>query len=1090
MKRKLRFLCELKGRTGLIASVFSLLLVLVSSNLWAQSREVSGTVSAAEDNTTIPGASVIIKGTTTGTTTDADGRFTLRVDDNSVVLQISSIGYVTQEIVVGTQTEIKVALAPDVQSLTEIVVVGYGTQKRKDVTGAISSVSSAMIEKVPVSSLDQSLQGRAAGVQIVNNDASPGGNASVLVRGIGSLASGGNAPLYVIDGYPTTEGINNINPNDIATIDVLKDASASAVYGVRAANGVVIITTKKGLKDKIQVSFDTYMAFQSKPKLYKILNAQDWATLSNTVEANDVSGTYKGLALWHTPEALHTVDWQNAMYRQGLTQNYSLAVRGGTDKVQTAVSFGHYNQKGIVLGSYFKRYTVGLNLDYQATKWLKSSTNVKYTNQDASNPYGTGQLFNLVINPPTLDGGNNLTYQISDGNGNYGFYNPLQANVSKFSNPVYTVETNQYENKNNYVLASSSLEATLLDGLKLKTNAGVNLSAFSGSFFQPSDARAKEQYPSATSSQANYRQNMRNSFEWLWENTLAYDKTFGNHAINFVAGVSAQQTTITSMGASGIPPNNTTRDLAQSSNVQFDEYGNGRGITTLASTFARLTYQYNDKYMITGTVRRDGSSKFGPGHRYGTFPSAAVGWRIKNEEFLKNVPFLDDLKLRASYGKVGNQIPIFANKWQTWYVGNFPANYNGGGKDNFGYPFNKIYQNGTALIQLPNPDLKWETDIQTDIGLDAAFLNGHITFTADWFNRDSEDFLLTLAAPPQTGVNFMTRNVGSMNNKGIELALGYNGNIGSDFHLGANLTFTSIKNTLTSLTSGTTFVTNFGSGTLGAPGTASNTGATNGTVTLSGPGWDEFSRSYVGHSVGEFFGYKSLGIIQTQAQIDALNTAAPGGIYYRAATQPGDRLFADISGADGKPDGKVDALDRTSIGSPLPKFFAGLNLDGTYKAFDFNLYFYGSFGNKILNYVEYNLESFQKSGSEGVQNVSVKYNNNYWTPERPSNRYTRPLANDNNTLNSVPSDVWVEDGSFVKLKNVTIGYTLPSALLNRATITKLRVYVSSQNLFFITKYTGLDPEIGIQGGNATQNGVDNGTYPSSRTFTLGLNVTF
>ncbi|MEJ7647004.1 MAG: TonB-dependent receptor [Chryseolinea sp.] len=1069
MKRKLQSLCERKGLAVFIPLV--LFFVLLNSNLAAQSREVSGTVTASDDNTTVPGANILIKGTSTGTTTDVDGKFTLRVESSAAVLEISTIGYGTQEISVGTQSVINVTLTPEIQTLSEVVVVGYGTQKRKDVTGAISSVSAAMIEKVPVTSVDQALQGRASGVQVVNNDASPGGNVSVLIRGIGSLASGGNAPLYVVDGYPTTEGINNINPNDIATIDVLKDASATAVYGIRAANGVVIITTKKGLRDKIQVSFDAYTAFQSKPTQYDLLNAPDWARLSNDVEVNDVTNTYNGLDIWDTPDALHTVDWQDAMYKSGLTQNYTVAIRGGTDKVQTAVSFGYYDQKGIVLKSYFKRFTAGVNLDYQATKWLKSSTSIKYTNQDANNPFGTGQLFNLVINPPTLDGGNSETFEIKDGNGNYGFYNPVQPNVFKFANPVYTVETNEYENKTNFVLATSSLEATIFEGLRIKSNLGVNLRSLSASFFQPQDARANAQYPAAAITQANYHQNMNQNFEWLWENTIAYDKTFGIHAINFVAGISAQQNTNTLMGAGGIPPNNATRDLAQVSNLQFDEYGNGRNISSLASEFARLTYQLNDKYMITGTIRRDGSSKFADGKKYGTFPSGAIGWRIKNESFLKDVNFLEDLKLRASWGRVGNQTPIGLFRYQAWFVGNYPANYNGGGKDNFGYPFNKIYQNGAGQIQPANPDLKWETDEQFDIGLDAAFLQGRLTFTADWFSRDSKDFLLTLAAPAQTGYNLITRNVGSMNNKGIELAVNYRGNIGSAFNFGAGLTLSSIKNTLTGITSGTTFVSNFG--------------GLSGNATLVGQGWDEFSRSSVGGSVGEFLGYKSLGIFQTQAQIDELNASAPGGIYYRAATRPGDRYFADITG-----DGKVDAEDRTKIGSPQPKFFGGLNLDGTYKAWDFNIYFYGSFGNKILNYVESHLESFQKRGSEGVQNVSQEYYNNYWTPERPSNRYARALANDDNTLNSVPSDVWVENGSFVKLKNLTIGYTLPNTVLDRASISKLRMYVSSQNLFFITKYTGLDPEVGIQGGNATQNGVDNGTYPSSRTFTVGLNVTF
>jgi len=1075
MKRKLLFLCKMKGWTRLIAFVFSFL--VVSSGLQAQSKEVSGTVTASDDNSAIPGVNILVKGTTNGTTTDIDGKFTLRVNDNSAVLVISSVGYITEEIEVGTQSVINVVMSPDIKTLSEIVVIGYGTQKREDVTGAISSVNASTIEKVPVTTVDQALQGRAAGVQVVNNDARPGGSVSVLIRGIGSLASGGNEPLYVIDGYPITGGINNINPNDIASIDVLKDASATAVYGVRAANGVVIITTKKGFRDKIQVSLDAYAAFQSKPKQYDLLNAYDWATLSNDVE--DAQETpYTGLDIWHTPDALHSVDWQDAMYRDGVTQNYTIGVRGGTDKVQTAVSLGYYDQKGIVLGSYFKRYTMGLNLDYQATEWLKSSTSVKYTYQDGNNPYGTGQLFNLVTNPPTLDDGNMLTYEIKDDKGNYGFYNPLQPNVYKFNNPVYTVETNEYENITNYILATSFLEATIFDGLKLKTNAGVNMTNFSSSFFQPEDARANAQYPSAVIANAYYHQNMSDNFEWLWENTIAYDKTFGDHTINFVGGISAQQNTKTLMGAGGIPPNNIIRDLGSLGNLQFDQYGNGKNISTLASEFARLTYNFADKYMITGTIRRDGSSKFDKGHKYGTFPSGAVAWRIKNEKFLKGVDFLDDLKLRASYGKVGNETPIGLFKYQALYAGNFPASLNGGTdpntglpNDNLGYPFDKIYQNGMAQTQPANPDLKWETDEQTDIGLDAAFLQGRLRLTVDWFNRDSKDFLLTLAAPAQTGYNFITRNVGSMNNKGIEFAVNYNGTIGEDFEFGAGLNLSKIKNTLTSITSGTDFVANFGGG-----------------VTLVGQGWDEFSRSYVGRPVGEFFGYKSLGIFQTQEEIDALNAAAPDGIYYRAATSPGDRYFADING-----DGKVDAEDRTSIGNPQPKVFGGLNLDGTYKSWDFNLYFYGSFGNKILNYVESHLESFQKRGSEGVQNVSQEYFDNYWKPGRPSDRYARALANDDNTLNSIPSDVWVENGSFVKLKNITVGYTLPNTLMKNS-ISKLRVYVSSQNLFFITKYKGLDPEIGLQGGsdgvNATQNGVDNGTYPSSRTYTIGLNVTF
>ncbi len=1045
-----------------------LFLLFACSGLFAQ-NSVRGKVRSGD--TAVANATVKVKGAVTATVTDDNGNFVINASPNAT-LEISSVGFTSQEVAVGNRSTLDVVLQSSNSQLEQVVVIGYGTQRRKDITGAVSSISAAAIEKVPITTAEQALQGRAAGVQIVNNDASPGGNISVLIRGIGSLASNGNTPLYVVDGYPTTGGINNINPNDIATIDVLKDASATAVYGIRAANGVVIITTKKGAKNKVQVSVDAYEAFQGKPKQYKILNAQQFATLSNEVEAADSTHTYHGVPLWHTPNALTSVNWQDALYRGGLTQNYSVGLRGGSEKVQSAVSFGYYDQKGIVLGSFFKRFTLGLNLDYQPTTWLRSSTSVKYSYQNAYTPFGSGSLFQLAVNPPTLDSGNRRTNQIKDNNGNYGFYNPQNPNVFKFSNPVYNIETNQAKNITNYILATSNLEVTLFDGLKVKTNVGINMSNYSGSFYQPQDARANIQYPGSIVTNANYHQSMNNNFEWLWENTLSYDKTFGDHTINFVGGISAQKTTTNLMGAGGIPPNGVIRDLAQVSNLIFDRFGNGQNVYTLASEFARLTYKLKDRYIITGTVRRDGSSKFDTGHQYGIFPSGAIAWKMKEESFLQNVTWLDDLKVRGSYGLVGNQGSIGLFQYQALYSGNFAANVNGGGADNLGYPFNKIYQNGIAQTQPANPGLKWETDYQTDIGLDAGFLNGHLVGTIDWFNRRSKDFLLTLAAPAQTGYTLITRNVGSMSNKGFELGLNYNGTKGKDFNYAIGLSMATIKNTLTSITSGTNAVTNFG-------------GLAPSNTALAGQGWDEFTRSVVGGPVGEFYGYQALGIFQTQQQIDALNAKAPGGIYYRAATKPGDRYFADING-----DGVVNALDRTALGNPQPKFFGGLNLDGSYKSWDFNVYFYGTYGNKLLNYVESDLESFQKRGSEGVENVSMQYYQNHWTPTNPSNRYARALANDDNTLNSVPSSVWVENGSFVKLKNLTVGYTLPSSLINRYKLTRVRFYVSTQNLFTITKYSGLDPEIGIQGGNATQNGVDNGTYPSSRFVTLGLNLAF
>ena len=1060
MKKKQLFY-ESNTSRGLLLML--LLTIVTCTGLLAQTISVTGRVTSAVDaDSALAGISVQVKGTKTGTVTDNNGNYAINVSANGVLV-FSGVGFVMKEMPVNNQSTINVQLVADIQSLQQVVVVGYGTQRRRDLTGSVASVSAAQIEKVPVTTVDQALQGRAAGVQVVNNDAAPGGNISVLIRGVGSLASGGNTPLYVVDGYPVTGGINNLNPNDIATIDILKDASATAIYGIRAANGVVIITTKRGKAGGVQVSLDAYDAFQSTPQKYKVLNAEQWATLANEVADADSLHNFLELPIWRTPSALTNVDWQDALYRTGLTQNYSIGIRGGSDKVQAAASFGYYNQKGIVEGSYFKRYTMSLNLDYTPFKWLKSSTNAKYAYQDANNPFGTGSLVQLTELPPTLDSGNKLTSQIKDANGNYGFYNPKSTYVAKYGNPLYSIENNQYKNITNYLLANSSLEVTIFDGLKLKTNGGVNITNFSGSFFQPEDNRLNEQYNlGGPTTNPFYSQHLNQTFEWLWENTISYDKTFGQHTINFVGGISAQKNTYTSMGGSGIPPNSVIRDLAQVTNLILDPNGNGQVVTSLASEFGRLTYKFADRYIITGTVRRDGSSKFDTGHQYGVFPSGAIAWKAKEESFLKDVNWLTDLKFRGSYGEVGNQATIAPFQYQALFSTGLPASNSA----NLGYPFDKIYQRGVAQTQPENPELKWETDYQTDIGMDAAFLGGNLTFTVDWFKRRSKDFLLLLRAPAQTGYFNLTRNVGSMINKGFEFAVNYNQHT-KDFQYGAILTLTTVNNTLTGITSGTDFISNFGG------------------LTIAGNGWSEFSRSYIGRPVGEFYGYKSLGVFQTQAQIDELNTKAAQGYYWKPVTQPGDRYFADVTG-----DGQVNADDRVPLGSPLPKFYGGLNLDASYKAWDFNLYFYGTNCNKIFNYQKSALESFQNRSFVGVENVSYEYYVNHWTPSNPSNVYSRATYNDDAEGSNIPSSAWVEDGSFLKLKNVTIGYTLPIDLTKRFYMSKLRVYFSTQNLFTITKYSGIDPEIGIQGGNATQNGIDNGTYPSSRYYTVGLNVTF
>ncbi|MEX8547138.1 MAG: SusC/RagA family TonB-linked outer membrane protein [Mucilaginibacter sp.] len=1046
---------------------------------YAQDRQITGKVTAGDDGSNLPGVSVQVKGTTTGTVTAANGTYAVSAPANATLV-FSFIGYTRQEIAVANRSVINIRLPLDNTTLKEVnvVSVGYGTQRRKDLTGSVSSVTAEQIAKTPVTTLDQAIQGRSAGVQVTNNDGAPGGGVQIQIRGIGSF--GTNEPLYVIDGYPVTTGLGSINQNDIASIDILKDASATAIYGNRAANGVVIITTKRGRKDGVDVSIDALTSVQSQPKMYNVLTAQQFATLAVQRSAANLDN-FQAQPEWSNPASLRNIDWQKALYKTGLKQNYNFAIRGGNEKVQAAFSAGILDQKGIVLGSDFKRYNAGLNVDYTALKWLRSSTSLKYTRSDSKISFGTGgQNAGLGIGSltkliPTITG-NKLTDQVKDANGNYGFYNPTNQFISYLANPVYAVETQDQKNPTNYFLGTTSLEATIFDGLKIKTNLGVNTNDYSGYYFTPSDTRTVDQYGQAGTSVLSYfSQNANNTFDVLWENTLSYSKTFGAHSIDFVGGVSEQKNTFRRIGVSGngsvSDALRTVQGITTATNLFGDETN-----TALASQFARLNYKFMDKYLITGTVRRDGSSRFAPGHQYGVFPSGSVAWRVKNESFLKDVQSVYDLKIRASYGSVGNQLGI--NPFQ--YLSQYTSGGAQASADNVGYPFNKIYQPGLVLAALPNPNLKWETSRQTDIGFDLGLLGGNLNVTVDYYRKDSRDFLLQIPVPAQTGFTTAARNVGSVRNSGLEFNVEYRESK-APFKYGIGLNLTTVNNKLLTLADGLDAVYNFSN--LGLPNVGGNT-------------WTVFSQSKVGGPIGAFYGFKSAGIFQNQAQIDALNagTVAKNGantFYQSSATQPGDRKFVDVDG-----DGRITDADRVQLGSPIPKFFTGLNLDASYKQFDFNAFFYASVGNKIFNYAERTLETFGATqGGIGIENISQQYLANAWTPSNPSNRYARITKADDNG-NTRPSDVYVEDGSFLKLKNLQIGYTLPVALAKSIALSRIRLYVSAQNLFVITKYTGLDPEIGqvADPGNGarsvTTSGIDVGTYPSSRFYTLGLNVTF
>jgi TonB-linked SusC/RagA family outer membrane protein len=1069
MKKQLLFYKNSLSMT-LILSLFFMAFNVFGA--FAQNRPVSGTVTAGDDGSKLPGVSVLVKGTSNGTVTNANGAYTINAPENATLI-FSYVGYASQELPVNNRPTINVILNSDAQSLQQVnvVAVGYGTARRQDVTGSISSVTSEQLAKVPVTTTDQALQGRAAGVQVTNNDGAPGAGVQVQIRGIGTFGS--SDPLYVVDGYPITGGLSQINPNDIASIDILKDASATAIYGTRAANGVVIITTKRGNKSgDVIIDFDAYGSIQTKPNTYDVLNAQEYVALAQE------RATADGISIpteWNNPQSLNTIDWQDLMYQTGYRQNYNLSMRGGNEKVQSALSLNYFDQKGIVLGSTFKRMNASLNTDYQAKTWLKATANIKYTRNDSKIAFGSGGqdagfgIGSLTKLGPTMTG-NPLTDQPKDANGNYGFYSKGNQYLNGQANVFADVETQDQKNLTNYFLSNFSLEATILPGLRVKTNFGLNTNDYSGYYFTPTNNRG----PSVAL--PFYSQSANNSFDYLWENTVSYNKTFGEHNIDFVGGISQQENTYRFMGAQG---NGQISDVLR--NLQsVGTYTNIEGSESsyaLASQFARINYKFGDKYLVTGTVRRDGSSRFGANNRYGIFPSGSVAWRIKNEDFLKDSKVFSDLKIRASYGEVGLQSSI--DLFQ--YLDLYSTGGNQNSQSSFGYAFNKNYQPGLVLTTPPNPDLKWETSKQTDIGLDAAFLGGKLTLTADYYIKESADFLLRIPVPPQTGFTGLTKNTGSIRNSGLELGLSFRESEKA-FKYGIGLNVTTVKNEILSLASGQEAIYNLTS--LGFPNTGANS-------------WITYTQSKVGSSIGEFYGYRTAGIFQSQAEVTAANaaaTAANGGVattYQTSVTQAGDRRFVDVNG-----DGRVTAADKISLGSPLPKFFTGLNLDASYKQFDLNMLWFASVGNEVFNYQARTLESFgATNGGIGIENVSREYYENRWTPTNPSTRFARAVKDDPNG-NTQPSDVYVEDGSFLKLRSLQIGYSFSNELAKKLAVQRIRLYVSGQNLLTFTKYSGLDPEIGLPSDpstgtrNVTASGIDIGTYPNSRFYTLGLNVTF
>ncbi|MFC6100017.1 TonB-dependent receptor [Olivibacter domesticus] len=1013
-------------------------------------REITGRVT---DQAGMPleGATVKVKGTTVVTKTNKEGNYRVTAEREDVLV-FTIVGYELLELSINNSSTVNAIMQESVSNLNEVVVVGYGTMKRSDLTGSIATVDGKDIEKQAVTTLDQGLQGLASGVQVSQNSGVPGGGVSVRIRGISSL--GNNDPLYVIDGFPTSRNaLQNLNPNDVESIEVLKDASATAIYGTRATNGVVIVSTKRGAAGGTIINFDSYWGIQQRPNEYEMASAGAFADLA--VQVGDAEGEVV-LDEWRNPGSFPSINWQDEIFRKALQQSYNLSLTGGNDQTQSSLSFGYFNQNGIVKASNFKRYSIRANIDHRIGTKVKVGTSmaaslsqkIQLLNSETANEGSLKQI--IELQPILTAGGTNGSVKL---NGNYGYWPFSDAVPNTMDNPIARIETFDQDNKVNRIINTTFAEWKILPALTYKINLGIDYIQNNGFSFTPSYNRGRSSNTAAIYSQY---QNVRT--DYLIENTLTYEKQFGQaHDLTLLAGQSGQEWTYRWL--SGNASDFVSNELRNLQDGIFRNAAGSQVTQSIASYFARVNYKLLDTYILTGTIRRDGSSNFGPNNKFGTFPSASLAWRVSEESFLSGAKWLHDFKIRGSWGQTGNQDINPFSYLVTWSAIN----------NSYIFGNDPTVNLGIAPTGLSNPDLKWETSTQSDIGFDASLFDGRITLVADYYNRKSEDILLNIPLPSTSGTTSAFRNAGTIQNNGFEVTLGYQ-DVDGDFQWSVNANVTTVNNKVMSLGGGGAI---FNASTLAIPAFGQ---------------FDNFTITKEGGEIGAFYGWKTDGIFQNQQEV--ANHAFQSG-----QTVAGDRRFIDIAGPldeNGNPtgpDGVINDLDRTIIGSPIPDAFMGINFEASYKNFDFSVFFNGSFGNDILNYSKNVLENIGFDKSVGFTNISTNYYQNRWHGEGTSNTMARATVDDFNQNGRV-SDHFVEDGSFIRLKNIQIGYTLPQHITHNLRIKRARIYISGQNLLTFTGYSGLDPEIGSLGNEITTTGIDVGSYPLPKIILCGLNVTF
>ena len=986
-----------------------------------QAKTVTGTVTDVSGEPII-GANIRIKGTTTGTITDIDGNFSIKAEPQSVI-EVSYIGYLTQETVINNQKSIRFLLKEDTKTLDEVVVIGYGVQKKADLTGSVANINTEKLNTQSNANIGQALQGKIAGVDIVSQGGAPGSGTRIMVRGIGTLNNA--SPLYIVDGM-YMNSIDHINPNDIASIDVLKDASSAAIYGSRAANGVIIVTTKEGsnTEGKPIIDLSVNLGISTASKFLDMLDAKGWAEVT-TIARQAIGKPALDMAtdLANKPDN----DWQDIMFRPALMQNYNLSVKGGGKYSTYYTGLGYFNQDGIVKGTNYQRYNIQSKNDYKrgifsaGTNLIISFSHDKPLHQELRG----GMIGTILQSVPTLE-----KYDDTREGGYGGTY----GDVVNIPHPLAIIDDNimdrYYENVK--IFANLYAQIELFKGLKYKLNLTPDFS-----FERYKNYLNKYDFGLATNSITQLTESQRRRRNILVENLLTFDRTFGEHKISALAGYTYQDSRFRHIQAYGEGLPQGLEEIDAATTNRSNEGNSWRSVLT--SILGRVFYSYQNKYLFTATIRRDGSSKFGKNNRYGYFPSFSLGWNVAEEKFMENVHWLDQLKLRGGYGVLGNQEIDNYQYSSTITTGiNYPDG-NGG-----------LLQ-GAFPKNFANPDIKWEETAMTNVGIDFMAFNNRLSLTADYYVKNTKDILLTVPIPISSGgANDPIRNAGKIRNNGFEFNLGWMDQPNPDISYGINLIGSFNKNKVIAM---------------GSESGSIKGGSTNQNITTS--------ETKAGYPIGGYWLISTAGYFNSQEEVDAY---AKDGKKIQPAAEPGDIKFVDANN-----DGVINDDDRVFQGSPFPDFTFALNGNMRYKNFDLSIGLQGVLGNKIYNATRQTLEDVTK-GSNFLASCL-----DYWTPENKNASHPRLTWDDPNRNTRAESDRYLENGSYLRLRSVQLGYTFPQTWFKGA-IQHARVYINAENLFTITSYSGYSPDVNAD--NANYRGFDNFIYPTNRTFMLGLNVTF